>query len=100
MAFDALEKRGLSYMVCGHQHTHICCRKTMDGITEHLIRFVREKDDGFPGEEIEVARVPLDIPTLFRLGGCQGESPEFAYADETTFTYIRFAERTRFISSP
>ncbi|WP_292426031.1 metallophosphoesterase [Methanoregula sp.] len=100
MAFDALEKRGLSYMVCGHQHTHICCRKTMEGITEHLIRFVREKDAGFPEGEIEVARIPLDIPTLFRLGGCQGERPEFAYTDDTSFTYIRISGKTRCISSP
>ncbi|MGD0534511.1 MAG: metallophosphoesterase [Methanoregula sp.] len=100
MAFDALEKRGLSYMVCGHQHTHICCRKTMEGITEHLIRFVREKDAGFPEGEIEVARIPLDIPTLFRLGGCQGERPEFAYTDDTYFTYIRISGETRCISSP
>ena len=100
MAFDALEKRGLSYMVCGHQHTHICCRKTMDGIREQMIRFVREKNTVFPEGEIEVARIPLDIPTLFRLGGCHGEMPEFAYADETSFTYIRVAGRTRCMNTP
>jgi hypothetical protein len=100
MAFDALEKRGLTHMICGHQHTHICCRKTTGGIREHLIRFVREKDTRFPGGEIEVARVPLDMPTLLRLGGCYGEMPEFAYADDTSFTYIRVAGETRCISSP
>ncbi|MGA9085998.1 MAG: metallophosphoesterase family protein [Methanoregula sp.] len=100
MAFDALEKRGLAHMVCGHQHTHICCRKTMDGIREHALRFVREKDILFPGEEIEVARIPLDMPTLFRLGGCHGKMPEFAYADRTTFTYLRVAAETRCVDTP
>ena len=100
MAFDALEKRGLSHMVCGHQHTHICCRKTLHGIREHQIRFVRDKDAGFLGGEIEVARIPLDMPTLFRLGGCHGDMPEFAYADDTTFTYIRVAGRTRCVNAP
>ncbi|MFA5237286.1 MAG: metallophosphoesterase [Methanoregula sp.] len=99
MAFDALEKRDLSHMICGHQHTHICCRKTTDGIREHLIRFVREKNAGFPGGEIDAARVPLDMPTLFRIGGCYGEMPEFAYADDTFFTYIRVTGGTRCISS-
>ena len=89
MAFDALEKRGLSYMVCGHQHTHICCRKTMDGIREHLIRFVQKKDALCPGGEMEAARIPLDMPTLFRIGGCHGDKPEFAYVDDNAFTYIR-----------
>ena len=32
MAFEALKKRGLTHMCCGHQHEHICCRKTADGI--------------------------------------------------------------------
>ena len=53
----------------------------------------REKDILFPGEEIEVARIPLDMPTLFRLGGCHGKMPEFAYADRTTFTYPRVAAK-------
>jgi hypothetical protein len=99
MAFDALEKRGLFFMVCGHQHTHICCRKTMDGIREHLIRFERDKDAVVPVGETEVARIPLDIPTLFRIGGCHGDRPEFAYADDTTFTYIRLTRGTRRSSS-
>ncbi|MDD4483719.1 MAG: metallophosphoesterase [Methanoregula sp.] len=89
MAFDALENRGLSHMICGHQHTHVCCRKTASGIREHVLRFVREDDTGSPAGWIETAEVPLDIPTLFRLGGCHGDLPEFAYLSDTAFTYIR-----------
>lgn len=89
MAFDALEKRGLTHMVCGHQHTHICCQKTPSGIREHILRFVREDDKNSPAGWIETAEVPLDTPTLFRLGGCHGELPEFAYLSGTAFTYIR-----------
>jgi hypothetical protein len=32
MAFEVLLQRGLSHMVCGHQHSHVCCRKTPAGI--------------------------------------------------------------------
>jgi len=100
MAFEALEKRGLSYMVCGHQHTHICCRKSTDGIREHVLRFVSEPGAGLTNGELYVAQVPLDMPTLFRLGGCQGDLPEFAYADDTSFSYIRFAGKSRCIGLP
>ena len=88
-AFDALEQRGLSFLVCGHQHTHVCCRKTMSGINEHLIRYVVEEEPAVAGSSVEVARIPLDMPTLFRVGGCHGDRPEFAYVDETSFSYIR-----------
>ena len=89
MAFEALEKRGLSHMICGHQHTHACCRKTTEGIQEHQIRFRQEKEQMSPTGWIETARVPLNHPTLFRVGGCHGELPEFAYVDENAFIYIR-----------
>lgn len=89
MAFDALEQRGLSYMVCGHQHTHICCRKKSDGIQQYQIQFHHEANTHFPSEGIEVATIPLDLPTLFRVGGCHGERPEFAYIDGKNFSYIR-----------
>jgi len=89
MAFEALEKRGLSHMVCGHQHTHVCCRKTAYGIREHVLRFAREDDAISPAGWIETAEIPLDHPTLFRVGGCHGELPEFAYLDDRAFTYIR-----------
>lgn len=94
MAFETLESRGLSYMVCGHQHTHICCRKTASGIREHVLRFVREDDANSPAGWIETAQVPLDHPTLFRVGNCHGETPEFAYLDEKAFTYIRMPAGT------
>ena len=38
---------------------------------------------------IEVAKIPLDIPTLLRVGGCHGDYPEFAYTDFSTFSFIR-----------
>jgi predicted phosphodiesterase len=91
MAFDALEERGLSFLVCGHQHTHVCCRKTISGIGEHLIRYVPEEEPAVAGSRVEVARIPLDMPTLFRVGGCHGDRPEFAYLDDTAFSYIRLA---------
>ncbi len=90
MAFEALEARGLKHMCCGHQHQNICCRKTGDGIIQKEIVFeplpadIRENTYG-----IEVARVPLDVPTLLRVGGCHGDCPEFAFTDFSTFSFIR-----------
>jgi hypothetical protein len=90
MAFDALSKRGLTHMCCGHQHEHICCRKTPDGIIEQQLDFVPLNLTGGTGDvNLEIARVPLDCPTLFRVGGCHGDTPEFAYTDYSAFTFIR-----------
>jgi len=90
MAFDALAKRGLTHMCCGHQHEHICCRKTLDGIVETGLDFAPLLlSDGRKESSLEIARVPLDCPTLFRVGGCHGYAPEFAYTDFSTFTFIR-----------
>jgi hypothetical protein len=95
MAFNALAERGLTHMVCGHQHEHICCRKTMDGIVEHPLEFepmlldLRDRT-----VNMEVSRLPLDCPTLLRVGGCHGDTPEFAYTDYTTFTFIRLVSGT------
>ena len=90
MAFTALKERGLTHMCCGHQHSHICCRKTSGGIVQQPIEFVplpeKKSRDNL---ELEVARVPLDLPTLTRVGGCHGSEPEFAYTDYSTFSYIR-----------
>lgn len=94
MAFEALEQRGLTHMCCGHQHEHICCQKTMDGIVQKELEFVPldlKKDGG--SINLDVARVSLDRPTLFRVGGCFGPVPEFAYTDFSTFSFIRFAPR-------
>jgi len=93
MAFDELAERGLDFMVCGHQHTHVCCRKTADGIIDYALSFTPRilEPDTIP--ELEVAQVPLDLPALFRIGGCYGDEPEFAYADDTTFSYIRLLHR-------
>lgn len=94
MAFETLEQRGLTFMACGHQHEHICCKKTSAGIVQQELQFsplVLEND----GRKIplEVARVSLDVPTLLRVGGCHGTIPEFAYTDFSTFSFIRIMPR-------
>lgn len=90
MAFDALEKRGLNHMACGHQHEHICCQKRPEGIVEQQLDFVPLRlDDGERHIRLEVARIPLTFPTLLRIGGCHGDEPEFAYTDYSTFSFIR-----------
>ena len=90
MAFEALEQRGLVHMCCGHQHENICCRKTNNGIVQQNLEFRRlENRDSLEGPLLEVATVPLDVPTILRLGGCHGIRPEFAYTDYKTFSFIR-----------
>ena len=90
MAFEALATRGLTHMCCGHQHQNICCRKTPDGIVESPIEFEPLTEKKHMDEySIEVARIPLDVPTLLRVGGCHGDEPEFAYTDFSTFSFIR-----------
>jgi hypothetical protein len=90
MAFDALEARGFTHMCCGHQHQNICCHKTPDGIVRFPIEFKRiEGTTGGGKAGIEVARTPLDFPSLLRVGGCHGDEPEFAYTDFSTFSFIR-----------
>ena len=96
MAFEALAARGLTHMCCGHQHENICCRKMPDGIVENPIELeplaVKKQDDE---NHIEVARIPLDVPTLLRVGGCHGDEPEFAYTDFSTFSFIRINSRLK-----
>ena len=95
MAFDALAQRGLTHMCCGHQHDHICCRKTRDGIIEQHLDFTPMTLDTHPAQtRLEVARVLLDCPTLFRVGGCHGYAPEFAYTDLSAFSFIRLIPDT------
>ncbi len=90
MAFEALQARGLTHLCCGHQHTHICCRKTPHGIVQQEIEFLPLPQKKSPDNlELEVARVPLDLPTIIRVGGCHGSEPEFAYTDYSTFSFIR-----------
>lgn len=94
MAFEALEKRGLVHMCCGHQHEKVCCRKTTDGIVQYSLEFRQvENQNGLEGPSLEAASVPLDVPTLLRLGGCHGSTPEFAYTDFTTFSFVRILPR-------
>ncbi len=90
MAFGALESRGLTHMCCGHQHQNICCRKTPEGIVRIPIEFdpVEGTMKGVR-KIIEVARIPLNLPSLLRVGGCHGDEPEFAYTDFSTFSFIR-----------
>jgi hypothetical protein len=95
MAFEALEKRGLIYMCCGHQHENICCRKTPDGIVQQQLEFRPPLSWHAPeGPALMVAAVSLDVPTLLRLGGCHGSMPEFAYTDYTSFSFIRIIPRS------
>jgi len=90
MAFEALEKRGLTHMCCGHQHEHICCSKTPNGIVQNELKFRLLGGEIEPGNiRLEAARVPLDYPALFRVGGCHGYAPEFAYTDFSAFSFIR-----------
>lgn len=94
MAFEALEKRGLTHMCCGHQHENVCCRKTTDGIIQQHLEFrPLENRNEQEGPGLEVATVPLNVPTLLRLGGCHGALPEFAYTDYTSFFFIRLLSR-------
>jgi metallophosphoesterase superfamily enzyme len=90
MAFEALRARGLTHLCCGHQHTHVSCRKTSDGIVELPIEFLpvplKKTRNNL---ELEVARIALDQPTINRVGGCHGSEPEFAYTDYSMFSYIR-----------
>ncbi|MCX6689452.1 MAG: metallophosphoesterase [Methanoregula sp.] len=95
MAFTELAERGLTHMVCGHQHTHICCRKTADEIREYPIDFIPSPAGSDKECALEVARVPLDLPALFRIGSCYGDEPEFAYADDSAFSYIRILQTNR-----
>lgn len=94
MAFEALGQRGLSHMVCGHQHEHICCQKTSGGIIQQALGFVPEafEQDGRISV-LDIARVSLDVPSLLRVGGCHGYAPEFAYTDFSTFSFIRIVPR-------
>ena len=90
MAFDTLQARGLTHLCCGHQHTHVCCRKTPQGVVQHQIEFLplpqKNSDDNL---NLEVASIPLDLPTINRVGSCHGSEPEFAYTDFSTFSFIR-----------
>jgi hypothetical protein len=94
MAFEALESRGFTHMCCGHQHQNICCRKTPEGIIREPIVFEPLDEKQNVGEgRIEVSRIPLDLPTLLRVGGCHGDEPEFAYTDFSTFSFIRISPK-------
>ncbi len=89
MAFEALAVRNLTHMVCGHQHSHICCRKTLQGIQEVPVEFVPAGSKSKPAMNLVTASIPLDVPTLFRVGGCHGDEPEFAYTDYSTFSFLK-----------
>jgi hypothetical protein len=94
MAFDALAKRGLSHMCFGHQHHNLCCQKMPGGIVRKPIDFEPVASKRADGEYlIETARILLDVPSLLRVGGCNGANPEFAYTDFSTFSFIRISTR-------
>jgi DNA repair exonuclease SbcCD nuclease subunit len=95
MAFEALEQRGLAHMCCGHQHENVCCRKMADGIVQQDLEFrLLDNREGTEGPGLEVATVPLDVPTILRLDGCHGIRPEFAYTDYESFSFIRIVSRS------
>lgn len=87
MAFAYLEQNGYCALCCGHQHQRTCCQKTNEGIREIPVepRFM-EAWDG-PGR-LAVAEIPLDLPTILRIGACRGNCPEFAYTDFSRFRII------------
>jgi hypothetical protein len=94
MAFDTLAARGLTHQCCGHQHRHICCRKTNAGIVPQDLEFIPlETADRSGKNRLEVARVPLDVPSILRVGDCHGDTPEFAFTDFHTFSFIRIIPR-------
>jgi hypothetical protein len=90
MAFDALAEQGLTHMCFGHQHQNICCQKMPGGIVRKPIDFKpvasKRADDEYC---IEAANILLNVPSLLRVGGCNGAEPEFAYTDFSTFSFIR-----------
>ena len=94
MAFDALAERRLTHMCFGHQHQNICCQKMQGGIVRKPIDFKKiasqSADDPY---HIEAATILLDLPSLLRVGGCNGAEPEFAYTDFSTFSFIRISSR-------
>jgi hypothetical protein len=94
MAFDALAERGLTHMCFGHQHQNICCQKMPEGIVRKPIDFEpvssKRADEEY---RMEAAHVLLDVPSLLRVGGCNGAIPEFAYTDFSTFSFIRIRAR-------
>ena len=91
MAFSALRSRRLVHMCCGHQHSPLCCRNTPDGIKKYDLEFCEIKGAKNDPGALLVAQLPLDVPTIFRLGACSGKNPEFAFTDFTTFSFIRMA---------
>ena len=94
MAFDALEERGLTHLCFGHQHQNICCQKMSGGIVRKPIDFEPITSKRAHEEhQMEAARVPLNAPSLLRVGGCNGAKPEFAYTDLSTFSFIRICSR-------
>lgn len=89
MAFAALRSRGFIHLCCGHQHYNLCCRYTGDGIRNYGLVFSPIEEAGAGLDMLHVAHVPLDLPTILRVGACHGEYPEFAYTDYRSFTFIR-----------
>jgi hypothetical protein len=94
MAFDALAEKRLTHMCFGHQHKNICCQKLPGGIVRKPIDFEpvasKRADEEYL---VEASRVLLDVPSLLRVGGCNGAEPEFAYTDFSTFSFIRIRAR-------
>lgn len=84
MAFAELERRGLSHLCCGHQHTPLCCQKHEDGIIPRPLTFTP-----VPDLPLKDARVELDAPSILRVGACRGAHPEFAVTDFVRFWFLQ-----------
>jgi hypothetical protein len=89
MAFLALRSRGLVHMCCGHQHTALCYQSTPEGIEKIELEYSAVKGGGQDFNNLRVAQVSLDMPSLMRIGACSGEHMEFAYTDFKSFSFIR-----------
>ncbi|QSZ67915.1 metallophosphatase family protein [Methanofollis aquaemaris] len=84
MAFAELERRGLSHLCCGHQHTPLCCQKRGEEIVPHPLIL-----KPIPGLPLGGATVALDAPSILRVGACCGAHPEFAVTDFFRFWFLQ-----------
>ncbi|QYZ79884.1 metallophosphatase family protein [Methanofollis formosanus] len=84
MAFAELERRGLSHLCCGHQHTPLCYQKRGGAIVPRPLTF-----EPVPGLPLRGTAVDLDAPSILRVGACRGVHPEFAVTDFVRFWFLQ-----------
>ncbi|TAJ44241.1 metallophosphoesterase family protein [Methanofollis fontis] len=88
MAFEELDRRGLSHLCIGHQHTPICCRKDGGIIKRVGLDFIPLTGRGIAGE---CACIDLNDPTIIRVGACMGNHPEIGITDFRRFFLLRLS---------